>query len=87
MEKYNGIIQKAYSVYAEEKGSTRMKMMEKEAKKLIKDDFKQRKKEKNAETSEKHKDTNSEPAVMECSSPHPASKHNFTSEHYIPHPK
>jgi hypothetical protein len=49
MEKYNAIIQKAYSVYAEEKGSLRMKMMEKEAKKLIKDDFKQRKKEKEME--------------------------------------
>lgn len=43
MEKYNAIIQKAYSTHAEEKGSLRMKMMEKEAKKLIKDDFKQKK--------------------------------------------
>lgn len=44
MEKYNAIIQKAHRVYAEENGSVRMKMMEKEAKKLIKDDFKQKKK-------------------------------------------
>lgn len=43
MQKYNAIIQKAYSTHAEEKGSLRMKMMEKEAKKLIKDDFKQKK--------------------------------------------
>ena len=44
MEKYNAIIQKAHRAYAEENGSVRMKMMEKEAKKLIKDDFKQKKK-------------------------------------------
>lgn len=48
MQKYQDIIERANKIYAEENGSIRMKMMEKEAKKLIKDDFKQRKKQKEA---------------------------------------
>ena len=44
MKKYNGIIEKANKVYAEENGSVRMKMMEKQAKKLVKDDQKPKKK-------------------------------------------
>jgi len=44
MKKYNAIIDKANKIYSEENGSVRMKMMEKEAKKLIKDDYKQKKK-------------------------------------------
>ena len=51
MGKYNAIIQKAHKIYAEENGSVRMKMMEKEAKKLIKEDFKQRKKEREMNSS------------------------------------
>jgi|JI10StandDraft_1071094.scaffolds.fasta_scaffold2393787_2 hypothetical protein len=46
MAQYNSMIEKANRIYAEENGSVRMKMMEKEAKKLIREDFKQRKKEK-----------------------------------------
>lgn len=45
MGKYNAMIEKANQVYAEEKGSIRMKIMEKQAKKLIRQDFKQRKKQ------------------------------------------
>ena len=44
MKNYNAIIDRANKLYAEENGSIRMKMMEKEAKKLIKDDYKQKKK-------------------------------------------
>jgi tubulin polyglutamylase TTLL6/13 len=52
MKRYGEIIEVAQKVYAEENGSIRMKMMEKEAKKLIREDFKQRKREK-AELKEK----------------------------------
>jgi hypothetical protein len=44
MEKYNTMIEKANKIYAEESGSVRMKMMDKEAKKMIRDDLKQKKK-------------------------------------------
>ena len=44
MKKYNEIIETSQKIYAEENGSIRMKMMEKQAKKLIREDAKQRKK-------------------------------------------
>lgn len=56
MNKYNAIIEKANRVYAEENGSIRMKMMDKEAKRLIKEDFKQRKKEKAAKEEKEKED-------------------------------
>lgn len=40
MEKYNHIIETANQMYFEENGSMRRKMMEKEAKKLVKSDQK-----------------------------------------------
>ena len=46
MEKYNAIIDTANRVYAEENGSIRMRIIEKEARKLIREDAKQRKKAK-----------------------------------------